>query len=222
MVAPAAFVYRIPEPIADLQAAPLLCAGAIGLRSLELTSLTDGESLGLTGFGASGHLVLTMARERYPRSRVLVFARSESERALALERGAVWAGHTDDESPEPLAAIIDTLATPGSERNPLRPANTRDPLRDQRKGVSIPRLHEDDAMRAGGMLFTLPDEDLTSVQALGHRFETRWLVVLDERGRYPEALLGNDSSGCLDDEPVAIGDPEQPAWLFRLARTCSG
>jgi propanol-preferring alcohol dehydrogenase len=108
MVAPAAFVHRVPREIPDVQAAPLLCAGAIGLRSLELTGLVDGEALGLTGFGASGHLVITMARLRYPRSRVFVFARSESERALARERGAVWAGHTDDPSPEPLAAIIDT------------------------------------------------------------------------------------------------------------------
>ena len=108
MVASVAFIFRVPHEIPDAPAAPLLCAGAIGLRSLALAGLADGESLGLTGFGASGHLVITMARERYPRSRVFVFARSESERALALERGAVWAGHTDEVCPEPLAAIIDT------------------------------------------------------------------------------------------------------------------
>jgi hypothetical protein len=86
-------------------------------------------------------------------------------------------------NPESLAAIIDTLATPGSERNPLRPANTRDPLRDQRKGVSIPRLHEDDAMRAGGMLFTLPDEDLI--------YTVRTVIGRDGRVTAYEMLLAN-------------------------------
>jgi propanol-preferring alcohol dehydrogenase len=108
MVATAAFVHRLPATLGDIDAAPLLCAGAIGWRSLELSGLTDGEPLGLTGFGASGHLVLSMSRIRYPRSPVFVFARSAAERALALERGAAWAGDTAAACPEPPAAIIDT------------------------------------------------------------------------------------------------------------------
>jgi propanol-preferring alcohol dehydrogenase len=108
MVAPAAFVHRLPPGLSDEHAAPLLCAGAIGRRSLDLTGLTDGATLGLTGFGASGHLVLGMARILYPRSKVFVFARNADERALALERGAAWTGDTSEPSPEPLAAIIDT------------------------------------------------------------------------------------------------------------------
>jgi propanol-preferring alcohol dehydrogenase len=64
--------------------------------------------LGLTGFGASAHLVLKMARYRYPETRVYVFARNETERAFALELGAVWAGDSADNSPEKLDAIIDT------------------------------------------------------------------------------------------------------------------
>jgi len=63
----------------------LLCAGAIGYRSLRLTGLKDGQRLGLTGFGASGHLVLKMAQHRYPNTEVYVFARSEEERAFARE-----------------------------------------------------------------------------------------------------------------------------------------
>jgi alcohol dehydrogenase, propanol-preferring len=74
MVAPAAFVYPIPDGFTDAEAAPLLCAGAIGYRSLRLTGLQDGEALGLTGFGASAHLVLKMARHRYPHSQVFVFS----------------------------------------------------------------------------------------------------------------------------------------------------
>jgi propanol-preferring alcohol dehydrogenase len=102
------FAYRIPTPFSDVEAAPLLCAGAIGYRSLRLSGLQDGQNLGLTGFGASGHLVLMTARHRYPRSRVFVFARSAQERAFALELGAAWAGDTEEGSPEKLAAIIDT------------------------------------------------------------------------------------------------------------------
>lgn len=104
----AEFAYPIPHGLSDAEAAPLLCAGAIGYRSLKLTNLVDGHSLGLTGFGASGHLVLKMVAHAYPNSRVFVFARSESERAFARELGAVWAGDTEQEAPEKLSAIIDT------------------------------------------------------------------------------------------------------------------
>lgn len=102
------FVYSIPECFSDAEAAPLLCAGAIGYRSLRLTGLKNGQRLGLTGFGASGHLVLKMAKYRYPETGIYVFARSAEERGFALELGAVWAGHTDDPAPHKLDAIIDT------------------------------------------------------------------------------------------------------------------
>ena len=102
------FAYHIPECFEDYEAAPLLCAGAIGYRSLRLTGLKNGQNLGLTGFGASAHLVLKMARHRYPNAKVFVFARSEKERVFATELGAVWAGDTAEESPEKLDCIIDT------------------------------------------------------------------------------------------------------------------
>ncbi len=102
------FAYPIPEVFSDIEAAPLLCAGAIGYRSLRLTNLQDGQNLGLTGFGASGHLVLQMARHLYPHTKVFVFARSETERSFAKELGAVWAGDIGEESPEKLDAIIET------------------------------------------------------------------------------------------------------------------
>jgi propanol-preferring alcohol dehydrogenase len=108
MIVPEASAYPIPEEFSDNEAAPLLCAGAIGYRSLRLTGLQDGQNLGLTGFGASGHLVLKMVQHRYPAARVFVFARGDKERAFALELGAVWAGDTTDESPERLHSIIDT------------------------------------------------------------------------------------------------------------------
>ena len=102
------FAYSIPDIFTDSQAAPLLCAGAIGFRSLRLTNITDGQNLGLTGFGASAHLVLKMTRHKYPSTKVFVFARSESERDFAIELGAVWAGDTEEESPEKLDSVIDT------------------------------------------------------------------------------------------------------------------
>ena len=108
MTVPEKFAYSIPDLFSDAEAAPLLCAGAIGYRSLRLANLKDGQSLGLTGFGASAHLVLKMARHKYPNSRVYVFARSVKEQAFARELGAVWAGNTDDEPPEKLHAVIDT------------------------------------------------------------------------------------------------------------------
>ena len=107
-VAPAAFVYRIPDLFTDAQAAPLLCAGAIGYRSLRLTGIADGGALGLTGFGASAHLVLKMARHRFPHTPVYVFSRTEAEQAFARELGAAWAGDTADRCPVQLDAIIDT------------------------------------------------------------------------------------------------------------------
>ncbi|HDR89577.1 MAG TPA: zinc-binding alcohol dehydrogenase family protein [Bacteroidetes bacterium] len=108
MVVPERSAFPIPEAFSDSAAAPLLCAGAIGYRSLRLARLDNGEPLGLTGFGASGHLVLQMAKHLYPRSRVYVFARSEQERAFALELGAAWAGDTTNTPPEKLRSVIDT------------------------------------------------------------------------------------------------------------------
>jgi len=108
MTVPEAFAYRIPEMFSDTEAAPLLCAGAIGFRSLRLANLKDGENIGLTGFGASAHLVLKMVRHRYPASKIFVFSRTEGERVFAKGLGAVWAGDTGDAPQERLNAIIDT------------------------------------------------------------------------------------------------------------------
>ncbi len=108
LTVPEQFAYAIPEVFTDAEAAPLLCAGAIGYRSLQLSGLEDGQSLGLTGFGASAHLVLQMARYRYPNSPVFVFARNPQERDFALALGASWAGDSGDQPPAPLNTIIDT------------------------------------------------------------------------------------------------------------------
>jgi len=108
MVVPEKFAYLIPDYFSDAEAAPLLCAGAIGLRSLNLCNAKDGDRIGLTGFGASAHLVLKLIRYRYPNTEVYVFARNLKEQKFALELGAVWAGDTTDRPPHFLDSIIDT------------------------------------------------------------------------------------------------------------------
>jgi len=108
MVVPEDFAHLIPKELSDSQAAPLLCAGAIGYRSLRLTEIRDGEILGLTGFGASGHLVLKMVKFLYPDSEVYVFARSPDQREFALKLGAAWAGEIGERPPQLLHALIDT------------------------------------------------------------------------------------------------------------------
>ncbi|MEO7085672.1 MAG: zinc-binding alcohol dehydrogenase family protein [Gemmatimonadaceae bacterium] len=108
MTVRASYAYQIPGNLTDIEAAPLLCAGAIGWRSLRLAGIQDGDALGLTGFGASAHLVLQLARYKYPKSPVYVFARNADERGFAQSLGASWVGDTGDTPPTPARAIIDT------------------------------------------------------------------------------------------------------------------
>jgi propanol-preferring alcohol dehydrogenase len=102
------FVHPIPDSISDSEAAPLLCAGAVGYRALKLCNLQDAQSLGLMGFGGSNHIVLKTAKYKYPNSQIFVFSRNPQEREFALSLGAGWAGAIDEIPPEELDAIIDT------------------------------------------------------------------------------------------------------------------
>jgi propanol-preferring alcohol dehydrogenase len=108
MTVPEGFAHPLPDAIPDAEAAPLLCAGAIGYRSLRLTRLEDGEILGLAGFGASAHLVIKLVRRQKPHSPVFVFAREEAERVFARELGAAWAGDFNEAPPDRMDAVIDT------------------------------------------------------------------------------------------------------------------
>lgn len=102
------FAYLIPAALSDAEAAPMLCAGGVGYRSLKLAGVNSCQNLGLTGFGASAHLVLKVVRHKNPQIRVFVFARSEKERCFAEELGAYWTGDTEEKAPEKLDCIIDT------------------------------------------------------------------------------------------------------------------
>ena len=108
MTVPATFAHPIPDALSDSEAAPLLCAGAIGYRSLLLANIHDGQPLGLTGFGGSNHLVLKMAKHMYPNTEVFVFTRNPEEQEFARSMGAVWAGGIEATAPQKLNAIIDT------------------------------------------------------------------------------------------------------------------
>lgn len=97
IVIPADFVVPIPEVFDDVHAAPLLCAGVVGYRSLLLSDLQPGEKLGIYGFGASGHLMIQVAN--HWNCEVYVFTRSREHQQHALELGAVWVGDARDEPP---------------------------------------------------------------------------------------------------------------------------
>jgi propanol-preferring alcohol dehydrogenase len=110
-VVPEGFAYPVPDRFSDAEAAPLLCAGVIGYRALRLAHLSDGQTLALFGFGASAHIVIQVARHRYPAARILVVTRSEAHRALARALGADWAGAPGERLPaEPHRAIDFTPA----------------------------------------------------------------------------------------------------------------
>lgn len=104
VAAPAAFTYRLPEGFADLQAAPLLCAGVIGYRALRLSGIAPGGRLGLYGFGASAHVSIQVAR--HWGCEIYVFTRSEDHRRHARALGAVWTGDARDEASELLDSAV--------------------------------------------------------------------------------------------------------------------
>jgi alcohol dehydrogenase, propanol-preferring len=114
------YAYPIPGAFSDIEAAPLLCAGTIGYRSLRLTEMKDGDNVGLVGFGASAHLVIQLIRHKYQSSKIFVFARNEKERAFAIKLGAYWAGDTTEKSPEKLHRAIDTTPVWGTVVNALK------------------------------------------------------------------------------------------------------
>jgi len=108
-VVPEDFAYPVPQEFTDVKAAPLLCAGVIGYRALRLSGMEDGRVLGLYGFGASAHIVIQIAKHKYPNGRVFVFTRphQQEHHDLARKLGADWIGATGDTSPQKLDCAID-------------------------------------------------------------------------------------------------------------------
>jgi len=193
MTAPEAFVHPLPGALSDRDVAPLLCAGAVGYRALRLCELSRGAPLGLTGFGASGHLVLQMARHRHPESPVFVFARNPDERTLARDLGAAWAGNTQDTPPEAPDAIIDT--TPAWK----------------------PVLAALAALRPGGRLvvnaIAKEDDDIALMQHLDYT-EHLWR---EKQLRTVTNVTREDVRACLALAAEAGLSPRTTAWPFDQA-----
>jgi len=113
------FAHRIPDGFSDLQAAPLLCAGVIGYRAVSLAEITDGQIIGLFGFGASAHIVIQILRHEFPGSLVFVFTRGAEHKELAASLGAAWAGSPGEQPPERVARAIDFTPAGESVRDAL-------------------------------------------------------------------------------------------------------
>jgi propanol-preferring alcohol dehydrogenase len=109
-VARADFVFPLPDTLDDLHAAPLLCAGIIGFRSLRVAGVEKGERVGLFGFGSSAHLAIAVLRAW--QCEVYVSTRGASHRALAESLGATWVGGEKDRPPVPLDRAV-TFAPSG-------------------------------------------------------------------------------------------------------------
>ncbi len=105
--------YKLPENFSDSQAAPLLCAGVIGYRTLKLADVKDGESVGLVGFGACAHIVIQILKYKYPASKVYVFTKTEKHSERAKKLGAVWTGRPGEKPAVKLNKIMDF--TPAGE-----------------------------------------------------------------------------------------------------------
>jgi propanol-preferring alcohol dehydrogenase len=101
------FAHRIPEKFSDLQAAPLLCAGVIGYRALRLADISDGQTIGLFGFGASAHIAIQIIKYKFPNSPVFVFTKTDQHKQLAEKLGADWTGRSGDKPPAKLNKIMD-------------------------------------------------------------------------------------------------------------------
>jgi alcohol dehydrogenase, propanol-preferring len=115
LAAPEAFLYPVPEGFSSRDAAPLLCAGIIGYRSLKLSGIRPGGKLGIYGFGAAAHVTIQVAR--FQGAEVYALTRQPGHRKLALELGAAWAGDPAETPPAPLDAAI--IFAPAGELVPL-------------------------------------------------------------------------------------------------------
>ena len=101
------FAYPLPERFSDGEAAPLLCAGVIGYRTLRLAEIADGQIIGLFGFGASAHIVIQIIKYKFPNSPVFAFTKTAEHAELAKDLGATWTGRSGDKPPAKLNKAMD-------------------------------------------------------------------------------------------------------------------
>ena len=136
------FAHPIPPAFSDVQAAPLLCAGVIGYRAIRLAEISDGQTIGLFGFGASAHIAIQLLRHRFPGSDVFVFTRGDEHKELARRLGAVWVGSPADEPPTRLDRAIDFTPVGETVRQALSILNKggRLAINAIRKVTPVPEL----------------------------------------------------------------------------------
>jgi alcohol dehydrogenase, propanol-preferring len=101
------FAHPIPERFSDTQAAPLLCAGVIGYRTLRLADIQKGDIVGIFGFGASAHIVIQILKFKFPDNPVFVFTRDVQHQEFAKTFGAAWTGFSGDQPPQRIDKIMD-------------------------------------------------------------------------------------------------------------------
>jgi len=101
------FAYPLPDGFSDSQAAPLLCAGVIGYRTLRLAEISDGQTIGLWGFGACAHILIQVIQHRFPNSPVFVFTKTGQHAELARSLGADWTGRSGDMPPAGVERAMD-------------------------------------------------------------------------------------------------------------------
>jgi propanol-preferring alcohol dehydrogenase len=156
LVAPADFVYPLPEGIDPVELAPLLCAGIIGYRAYARSGVRPGGRLGLYGFGGSAHIVMQIARHRG--CRVFVFSRGGAHRDHAVELGAEWVGDSFERAPEPLDAAI--LFAPAGELVPAALASL-----DRGGTLAIAGIHLSDIPRLDYQQHLFQERQVRSVTA---------------------------------------------------------
>lgn len=136
------YAYPIPKQFTDSQAAPLLCAGVIGYRTLRLANIKKGETIGLYGFGASAHIVIQIIKHKYPDNQVFAFTKTGGHAELAKSLGAVWTGLSGDIPPVKLDKIMDFTPVGECVRDALKVLNRggRLVINAIRKETPIPAL----------------------------------------------------------------------------------
>lgn len=136
------FAHPLPTAFSDAQAAPLLCAGVIGYRTLRLAEITDGQTIGLFGFGACAHIVIQIIKYKFPNSEVFIFTKTAEHAELAKNLGAVWTGHSGDRPPAKLDKVMDFTPAGECVRDALAVLNKggRLIINAIRKEMSIPKL----------------------------------------------------------------------------------
>ena len=191
-VAPAAFAYRLPDGIEDVQLAPLLCSGIIGYRSLRRAAVPPSGKLGIFGFGGSAHLTAQVALAEG--TEVFVFTRGDAARRLAMELGATWAGDVGEKPPAPLDSAI--VFAPAGEVVPHALAAL-----DQHGTVAVAGIHLSDIPALNYQRHLFREKTLTSVTSNTRADGQELLGLADSIG-----LHATVTPDPFEDAPQALSD----------------